>query len=343
MVEAADILAGLILASAILYSLTGGADFGGGVWDLLASGPRKARQRKLIEDAITPVWEVNHIWMILMVVVMFSAFPKAFGPLCTALHIPLTLMLIGIVARGTAFTFRTYDRQEDHIQRRWGLLFSGASIITPLLLGNIIGSLSTGAITVEDGIVTSGFLHPWATSAFPWIVGALALSLYAYLASVYLANEASEEALADDFRVRALISGAVATVIAGLAFLLSEGSAPELYRRLGEHSLLLFASAAISAIAAISALLRRHYRLARRLAVAQVSLIVGGWGIAQYPDILMGTIDIQAASAPADVQWVLCWVFVIGSPPLAACIYYLMRTFKSEPKPQNHDSTPPPA
>ena len=121
MPEAADILLALLLGAAILYATTAGADFGGGVWDLLASGSRKKRQRSLIERAITPVWEVNHIWMILMVVILFSGFPVAYSAISTALHIPLTLMLLGIVARGTAFTFRAYDRNTDDVQQRWGM------------------------------------------------------------------------------------------------------------------------------------------------------------------------------------------------------------------------------
>src|SRR5690349_14916593 len=107
----ADALAAIALLGLICYALTGGADYGGGVWDLLARGPRAAAQRALIADAISPIWEANHVWLILVIVILFSAFPPAFATIATALHIPLTLMLVGIVLRGSAFTFRAYDPQ----------------------------------------------------------------------------------------------------------------------------------------------------------------------------------------------------------------------------------------
>ncbi len=331
MPDATHLLGGLLVAAAIIYAVTGGADFGGGVWDLLASGPRKQEQRRLIERAITPVWEVNHVWMILIVVILFSGFPGAFGALCTALHIPLTLMLLGIVARGTAFTFRTYDRREDDVQQRWGLLFSVASVITPLLLGNIIGSVSTGGITVEEGVVTSGFIHPWLSSGFAWSVGVLTLLLFAYLAAVYLANEADDEALANDFRLRALVCGGATTAGALITYWLTEQGAPELYSRLADHSLLLFGAAALSALMAIFSLIQRRYAWARLLAIGQVVLVIGGWGCAQYPSILMGSVDIEDASGPAHVQQTIAWILFVGIPPLVGCIYYMMRIFKGSP------------
>ena len=118
------IVAGLMLVALIFYALLAGADFGGGVWDLLATGPRAERQRALIADAIGPIWEANHVWLILVVVILFTAFPPAFAAIMTALHIPLTLMLIGIVLRGAAFTFRTYDTQDNDVQRRWSRVFA---------------------------------------------------------------------------------------------------------------------------------------------------------------------------------------------------------------------------
>src|SRR5678816_1818470 len=106
------------LVSLIFYALLGGADFGGGLWDLLASGPRAARQRKQISEAIAPVWEANHVWLILVIVLLFTSWPKAFAVMMTALHIPITVMLVGIVLRGTAFVFRKYDSKRDTVQHR---------------------------------------------------------------------------------------------------------------------------------------------------------------------------------------------------------------------------------
>lgn len=120
MIGAAELLAGAMLCSLIAYALLGGADFGGGVWDLLATGERAERQRAAIAEAIAPIWEANHVWLILVVVLLFSAFPPAFALMMTALHLPVTLLLIGIVLRGSSFVFRRYDTEESGVQRRWG-------------------------------------------------------------------------------------------------------------------------------------------------------------------------------------------------------------------------------
>src|ERR1700737_4839204 len=134
-----EIIAGILVLALNAYVLTGGADFGGGVWDLFASGPRRDAQRTLIAKAIGPIWEANHVWLILVVVILFTAFPAAFATLGIILHIPLSLMLIGIVLRGSSFVFRSYGARDDATERRWGRVFAIASLVTPLLLGVIVG------------------------------------------------------------------------------------------------------------------------------------------------------------------------------------------------------------
>ena len=310
MPEAADVLLAILLGAAILYATTAGADFGGGVWDLLASGARKKRQRILIEKAITPVWEVNHVWMILMVVILFSGFPAAYSAISTALHIPLTLMLLGIVARGAAFTFRAYDRKTDDVQRRWGVIFSVASVITPLILGIIVGSIASGEIELEGSIVTSGFFTPWASSPFVWSVGGLTLTLFAYIAAVYLANEAEEDDLAEDFRLRSLLSGGLATALALLTYWLAKDGAPAIHQRIADNAALLFSAAALSSVAAIVTLQRR-YSLARLLAIAQVILIVGGWGAAQCQYLLTDALSMSATSS-LPMQTLIAWTLGLG-------------------------------
>src|SRR3954471_3116805 len=130
-----------ILASLTIYALTGGADYGGGGLDLLARGPRAEGQRALIARAIGPVWEANHVWLILVVVVLFTAFPPAFAAVTTGLHLPLSVMLVGIVLRGSAFTFLHYDASERN-RRRWGRAFALPSVATPVLLGVVVGALA---------------------------------------------------------------------------------------------------------------------------------------------------------------------------------------------------------
>src|SRR5213592_3740128 len=143
----ADILAGIVFLALNAYALLGGADFGGGVWGLLARGPRKQAQRDLIAHAIGPVWEANHVWLILAVVLLFTCFPPAFARLGIALHIPLSLVLIGIVLRGSAFTFWRYGGETDAEQRHWAGTFAVASLITPVLLGVTVGAVASGAVS----------------------------------------------------------------------------------------------------------------------------------------------------------------------------------------------------
>jgi len=174
----ADILAGIIFVALNAYALLGGADFGGGVWDLLARGPRQERQRELIADAIGPVWEANHVWLILAIVLLFTCFPPAFALLGTRLHIPLSLVLIGIVLRGSAFTFWRYGggAHGDREQRRWGLLFAVASLITPLLLGATVGAIASGRLGEGGRGTGDGF---YATYVASWLNPfALAVGLF---------------------------------------------------------------------------------------------------------------------------------------------------------------------
>ena len=162
--------------------LFGGADFGGGVWDLLASGPRARAQRALIEHAIGPVWEANHVWLILVVVCSSSAFPPAFAAISVALHVPLTLFLLGVVLRGSAFTFRSYDARGDRRSAAGGSSSRWRASIAPCCSGMIVGAIASGRIRVAGGIVESGFFAPWL-APFPLAVGLFALALCAFLAA----------------------------------------------------------------------------------------------------------------------------------------------------------------
>mgnify|MGYP000479300039 CR=1 FL=1 len=327
----ADALALIALLALIFYGLTGGADYGGGVWDLFARGPRAEKQRALIRDALSPIWEANHVWLILVIVILFTAFPKAFAVIATALHIPLTLMLVGIVLRGSAFTFRSYDAAGHGLGHPWGTAFAIASLLTPILLGVNLGALGSGRIVVVDDKVLSGFVRPWL-SLFPFAVGALALCLFAYLAAVYLAVEAArrpdEPALADDFRLRALLAGGVSAVMAGLVLLIGHVAAPVLYGHVFRFWPLHLLSLSLAALAA-AALWRRRYGWARIGAAGQVAVILLGWGLAQYPYLVLPGVELHAAAAPDKTLRLLLYVLGLGGPVLLPSFVYLFRVFKS--------------
>jgi len=323
------IIAGVMVAALVLYALLGGADYGGGVWDLFALGPRARRQRELIAEAISPVWEANHVWLILVIVVLFTAFPPAFATIATALHIPLTLMLIGIVLRGTAFTFRTYDVQRDDVQRRWSLIFSIASIITPILLGTILGAIASGTIRVAGGSFTSRFVSSWL-APFPLSVGFFALALFAFLAAVYLTVEAPERELQEDFRWRALVAGVIVGLLALTVFILARAGAPTVragisrtWWALGLHIL-----TAIFATSAFAALWLRRYRIARFCAAAQVTMILLGWAFAQFPHLVEPDITISSAAAPLSTLELLLVALIAGALVLFPSYFYLFRIFK---------------
>src|ERR1700693_447732 len=207
------LLAVILMASLTFYVLFGGADYGGGVWDLLARGPRAQKQRELIAHAITPVWEANHVWLILVVVLLLAGFPPAFAAVSTALNIPLTVLTIGIVMRGSSFIFRAYHTGDYRTQRRWGLIFAIASTVAPICLGVVVGAISSGRVLVRDGVSVNGFIATWL-GTFPLMVGFFALSLFVFLAAVYLTVEAREPALQEDFRRKALASGVIVAVMA---------------------------------------------------------------------------------------------------------------------------------
>src|SRR6201987_3791303 len=182
------VLAGIMLAALMIYSLLAGADYGAGFWDFTCSGPRRQDQRDLIASAIQPVWEANHIWLILLVVLMFSGFPAAFGEISLGLAVPIFLILLGIVLRGSSYVFRAYFTGSVRTQLYWGKVFSISSSITPLFLGIVIGAISSDTVLVKDGISENGFLRTWF-HPFPLIVGVLSLSLFAYLWACYLTIE----------------------------------------------------------------------------------------------------------------------------------------------------------
>ena len=326
-----NLLAALIVVALNGYVLLGGADFGGGVWDLLASGPRRDRQRALIAEAIGPIWEANHVWLIIVIVLLFTCFPPAFAELATTLHIPLTVMLIGIVLRGSAFTFRAHHGEgESGAQLRWGRVFAIASTVTPLLLGVCLGALASGSVPRQGKTgFNAVFIAPWLTP-FCFGAGALTLALFAFLAAVYLTVEAQEIALQKDFRRRALGAAFAVFVAAAGTLALALLDAPLIRRGLTSTpwALPLHLATGAMAVAAICALWKRRYRLARVAAAAQVSLILWGWALAQYPYLIPPTFTIAGAAAPDVTLTLVLWALVGGALVLFPSLVYLFRIFK---------------
>lgn len=322
--------AGVVVLGVLAYVVLGGADFGAGVWDLFARGERKQAQRDLIEHAIGPIWEANHIWLIVVIVVMFVCFPLAFAMLATALHVPLTLMLLGIVARGSAFVFRAYDAHEDRARLVWGRIFSIASVLTPTLLGISLGTALSGDLVWNDaGVYVGGFFAPWL-KLFPLLVGLMALALVAFIAAVFLTVEADDEALKQDFRRRALASGVVVGVFAWSARLYATIGAPEFARRLSNDwwSWPLVVLASAIALGAFYALWTHRDALARTLVVLQATVVVAGFAAALFPEMVLGELTIEEAAATREMHVLVLSVLGVGSLILIPSLVYLFRIFK---------------
>ena len=256
----AHLVAGTMLISLIIYLLTGGADYGSGIWDLFAAGERKEEQREVLAEAIAPIWEANHVWLIVVVVLLFVGFPKPFAAISTALHIPITLMLIGLVLRGSAFAFRSYSAGDDQLQQRAGRVFAVSSVATPVMLGVVAGAVASSEIRInpESGRVVTDFVSAWL-QPFPFAIGGLTLAICAFLAAVYMTVEVQDEGLREDFRVRALVSGAFVGVMAFAAAFLSRSSAPEIWNTI-VGSTLGAAFQVVTGLAAVGALVALYQR-----------------------------------------------------------------------------------
>jgi cytochrome d ubiquinol oxidase subunit II len=281
-----------------------------------------------VERAIGPIWEANHVWLILAIVVLFTAFPRAFAAISIALFVPLVVLLLGIVLRGAAFTFRLYDGR-DPVQRAWGVVFSISSVVAPVALGTVVGALASGRLELDRGVPVNGFFA-WL-SPFPLVIGVLAAALFAFVAATYLAVEA-EGALREDFRIRAIASGIAVFAAAALALVLARTDAPLVFGALTRRtwSLPFHAATGVAAVVAFAALWTRRVRLARAAVVLQTALIIVGWGAAQYPYLVVPDLTLATSGAPARTQILLLWALGAGALLLFPCLYFLFRVFKGE-------------
>lgn len=320
----------ILWISLIAYAVLGGADFGGGIWDFFASGPQAERQRRLIGHALGPVWEANHVWLIFLIVGLFAAFPLAFSVLSTALIVPFTLALIGIVLRGAAFIFHAQADESGTLGKVWGRVFSSASTITPFLFGTAAAAVASGQVRVQGGRVQTDLLAAW-TTPFALTIGALALTLCAVLAAVNLILEAqnsNDPELVEAFRRRAMIAGVITLALDAVAFILSPLQAPLLWHGMLDHALPVVIATGLTGLGAAISLVLRHYRLTRMLAFTVTSLIFASWGLSQFPYLVPVAVTINnAASPPATLQALLIGTS-IGMALLLPSLWLLFHVFR---------------
>ncbi|MGV9720423.1 cytochrome d ubiquinol oxidase subunit II [Nocardia beijingensis] len=324
--DLSDVVATAMFTGVVLYGLFGGADFGSGFWDLTAGGARRgSRLRVLIDHSIGPVWEANHVWLIYILVFLWTAYPAVFAAVMTTLFIPMSLALLGIVLRGANFAFRKYSATLRQA-RLFGALFAGASLITPFFFGTVAGAIASGRVPAEGyGDRVGSWLNPTSL-----LGGTLAVGTSAFLAGVFLTADAArsgDDALAGYLRLRTLIVGGVTGAVAIAAIAPIRHDAPTLGAGLLGRALPLIALSAAAGVLTLILVYRRRFSSARVPAVVAVAAIVIGWAVAQTPWILVDeTLIADAAGARSTLIGLLAVVAVAAVTVLPALAYLFWLT-----------------
>ncbi len=289
----------VLFIGVMAYAVFGGADFGAGFWDLIAGGAeRGARPRAVIEHAIGPVWEANHVWLIFTFVVLWTCFPEAYASITLTVFVPLTIAALGIVLRGSGFAFRKAVTRTSS-KRNFGAAFASSSVIVPYCMGAVVGAIASGRIPA-GGVAGD----PWGSWINPTSIlgGVMAVVMAAYLASVYMvwdARRLADDSMVEYFRRRAVVAAVVAGVVAFAGIFVLHHDAPYLYEGLTSRALPVVILSALCGAGSLYLLLRRSHRLARVLAAGAVATIVLGWGIGQWDYVLPTSLTVAQAAAPS--------------------------------------------
>ncbi|MNJ96785.1 Cytochrome bd-II ubiquinol oxidase subunit 2 [compost metagenome] len=333
-----EIVLFFIGASLLLYVLFGGADYGAGILELLPAGRLRETQKNVINEAMGPVWEANHIWLILIVVILFMGFPMIFTTMMTALHIPMVALLLGIVIRGCAFTFRHYDAiQDPKSQKIYTRLFGLSSLWASVWLGIIVASLTRGHINPEATTFYTAYIAPWL-GLHPLVMGLFVSCIFSFLASVYLIGETENVDLKRLFTQRALASNILIVIFGALVFVSSYREGGSLLQDFAKN---IYSIAAMAVATALFFVLwffirKRQATLTRIVAAGQVTLILLGWYFLYAPHALItrqGPIDFFAAAAPPATQLQLVIALGVGSLFIFPSLIFLIKVFKTNKTP----------
>jgi cytochrome d ubiquinol oxidase subunit II len=333
-VSSADAVAGVLWVGLTLYAVFGGADFGSGFWALLAGGSERGkRARALIDWAIGPVWEANHVWLIFALVILWTGFPEAFASVMSTLFIPLCLAALGIVLRGAGFAFhRVADRRTG--RRLAEAAFALASVLTPFFMGTVVGAVASGRVPIGNakGDPVTSWLNPVSL-----VVGALFVAGGAFLAAVFLVSDArrfGDAELERYFTVRALAAAVVAGVLAVVGLFVLRDDARYVYDGLTNEGLPFVLASLVCGTAALVLLWRGARGGIRPLAVGALVTVIWGWGAAQFPYLLPTTLTIDDGAGASQTLTTLLIVFgvaVVVVLPALALLYVLdQRTLLEE-------------
>lgn len=330
------ILLSILWLALITYTVLGGADFGAGMLELFAIGPSAARQDALIDESIGPVWETNHVWLIFLLVVFFTAFPPAFAAINVILFIPLCLAVIGIVLRGASFVFRLHGGiRSIHTVRVLGRIFSVASAMTPFFLALAAAAVASGRIQILGTNLQANTGSYWLTP-FTLTIGAMALTLCVTIAAIYLTVEATnigDTELAEAFRLRGLIAGALTAILGGLGLILSAAQNSILWQGLLDHGWRVALLTVLIGVGAAGTLFFRRYQLARILIICEAAFLLGTWGVSQIPYLIPPDVKVVSAASPQTTQVALLVGIIIALIIVIPSLWYLFYVFKIEKVP----------
>ncbi|KUO10797.1 cytochrome d ubiquinol oxidase subunit II [Streptomyces sp. DSM 15324] len=329
----ADCIAWVLVLAIAAYACAGGTDYGAGFWDLLAGGAERGkRPRWLVDHAMAPVWETNNVWLIFVLVIMWTGFPTMFQAVFTALWLPLVLAAVGLVLRGAGFALRKPTRRLAQ-RRVYGAVFAVSSLLTPFFLGAVLGSVASGRVAVGTPASADAWANPTSVMA-----GLLAIASTAFLGAVFLCSDAlrfGADDLVGYFRWRALFAFAAVVVLALIALPVTHDDARYVWDGLtGGWGLLLVVLAALCGLATVLLLLRRSHGWSRYTSVASIALSVGAWGLAQRPYLLPTSMTVaQGAGAPHTLRWlgIVTVIAVVLVGPALVLLYRLDTMGELEP------------
>jgi cytochrome d ubiquinol oxidase subunit II len=329
-----EILLFFIGASLLLYVIFGGADYGAGILELLPIKKQmRAEQTHVINEAMGPVWEANHMWLILVIVILFMGFPLVFTTLMTSLHIPMVALLVGIVIRGCVFTFRHYDPlSEEKSQKVYTKVFGISSLWTSLWLGIIVASLNRGAINPKSLDFHTAYIRPWF-GLYPLMTGIFVALIFAFLAAIYLIGETTHVELKKLFARRAYILNILVVIAGGLVFLTSDLEGGSLLRDFIQHPAAIFCmvSATFMFVLLWFFIEKRKTYHARIVAAGQATLILAGWYLLYAPNALTtteGPLSFFSAAAPPATLLQLVLALLVGSLFIFPSLFFLIKVFK---------------
>jgi cytochrome d ubiquinol oxidase subunit II len=320
----------------LLYLVMGGADFGAGIIEMFTSHANKSRTRRIMYNAIGPIWEANHMWLIIAIVILFVGFPVIYTTMSTYLHIPLVIMLMGIIARGTALTFRNYDAVIDDMQKVYNKIFVYSSFITPLFLGIIAGSAVSGRIDPQADTFMAAYVYSWL-NWFSVAIGFFTVALCGFLAAIYLIGETDDEAERKSFIRKARIMN-IAAVVAGAAVFIASITEhiPLVQWVFGNIIGITAVSAATISLVMLWYLIYKGKRyIIRVLAGFQVTMILLTTTYKHYPNIVIlkngGYLSLIGDRGADKTIEALGLALLIGSLFILPALIYLVWSFQRKP------------